>query len=216
MKAILKSVNFFLELYHDKFSKTYLFLGGVKHSLSIAGATFAILTLSSAANAATVVIDFTDNTGSVSTFQETAGTATATFSNPSPVNFDCLVGGLVFGDGRTTSFDVSFDQDVELLSYISVLDFGTINFDITGPGVSSLGNIQTSSDFVGQPLLFQAGETYTFTGNTTNNADGTVFGSWTINDAPVSQSVPEPSSILGLLSLGGLAIKKVSKSSNKK
>lgn len=190
--------------------------GGVKPSLSIAGATFAILTLSSAAHAATVVLDFTDNTGTANTFQETAGTATATFSNPSPVDFS-FFGGLVLGNDFPTSFDVSFDQDVELLSYISVLSDGTIDFDITGPGVSSLGNVQSSSDFVGQPLLFQGGETYTFTGNPiSGNANWTIFGSWTINHAPVSQSVPEPSSILGLLSLGGFAIKKVAKNSKKK
>ncbi|MGK7880841.1 MAG: PEP-CTERM sorting domain-containing protein [Crocosphaera sp.] len=80
-----------------------------------------------------------------------------------------------------------------------------------------MGNVQTSSDFVGQPLLFQGGETYTFTANPIPGpGDGVLFGSWTINDAPISQSVPEPSSILGLLSLGGLAIKKVSKNSKKK
>ena len=126
-------------------------------------------------------------------------------------------GGLPFGNFSITSFDVSFDQDVELLSYISVFDTGTVNFDITGPGVSSLGNVQTSSDFVSEPLLFQAGETYTFTVNPiSGSGNGSVFGSGTINDGSVYQSVPEPSSILGLLSLGGLAIKKVSKNSKKK
>ncbi|MDJ0659487.1 MAG: PEP-CTERM sorting domain-containing protein [Crocosphaera sp.] len=199
----------------NSLAKLINFRGGVKHTLSIAGATLAVLTLSSAANAATVVLDFTDNSGTVTTFQETAGTATATFSNSSTNNFNFGSGGLTIGSGTTLSFDVSFDQDVELLSYISVLNAGSISFDITGPGVSSLGNGQTSNDFIGQPLLLAAGETYTVTGNFPGAFGGTVFGSWTINDSAV---VPEPLTILGAgtaIAFGGAFKRKLAKKNKK-
>ncbi|MGK7944715.1 MAG: PEP-CTERM sorting domain-containing protein [Microcystaceae cyanobacterium] len=166
-----------------------------------------LVTFASVANAATVVIDFTDGAGNgLASFQKTAGTATATFSNPEGGTFNNLSGaGISLGSGSSPSFfDVSFDQDVELNSYTDGFELGTIDFDITGPGVSSLSNPQTGSDFVGQPLLLQANQNYTFTGNFSGAGNFVYFSTWTFDDAPVAESVPEPSTILGLLAVGSI------------
>ncbi|MGK7883064.1 MAG: PEP-CTERM sorting domain-containing protein [Crocosphaera sp.] len=173
-----------------------------------------VVTFASVANAATVVFDFTDGVGNNQTsFEKTVGTATATFFNPvtdsgtDTDDFNVNTLGLRLGTGFSNrSFDVTFDQDVELISYTTNFPSGTINFDIIGTGVSSLGNSSTDSDFVGQPLLLLAGETYSFTANTPAGFAGVSFATWTFDDLSVAESVPEPASIIGLLSIGALGL----------
>jgi len=159
-----------------------------------------LLSLSSVANAGLVSLNF----GSVSadpSFQRTAGTATATFFNPEGGNFLASSGLVVGSGGLPEFFDVSFDQDIELISYTTNFNAGTLTFDITGSGVSSLGNTLASADFVGQPLSIQAGQTYHVQANFAGTGNITRFLTWNLDDAPAS--VPAPTTLLLLLT--GLA-----------
>lgn len=168
-------------------------------------ATFAFLfALSGVVQAGIVSIDFTDGAGdNAASFQKTAGTATATFSNPVGDPFNNSTLGLGLGSGSfPAAFDVSFDQDVQLLSYGVGFAPGSITFDIIGPGVSSLANGQTAGDFNSQPLALQANQAYTVSGNFAGFGNAVVFSNWTLDDGASSANVPAPGALL--LLLGGL------------
>jgi hypothetical protein len=120
-------------------------------------AAAALLSGSAAVSAALVSLDLTGGTGYGETsFQRSAGGVTATFSNSSNGQFECVDSGLPLGnldDSCTWTqvhFDVSFDQDIALVSYrIADSDLSSAQFHVTGPSVSSLNNPPSTGGFVG-------------------------------------------------------------------
>ena len=133
-----------------------------------------------------------------------------------PANPVLAIGG---GGLSTTSFTISVDQDVTLDAFTGFDARYLVNavFDVTGAGVSSLGNgfstvgslsIDTpvSESFVGGPLNLSAGESYTFSiTNPSATTQSFIFGlEFTKADVEV---VPLPaglSLLLGALGLLGL------------
>lgn len=166
----------------------------------------ALFTLSIAAPAALVTVDFTDRVGHGATsFSKTAGDVTLSFFSNDPANafFDVGGNGLSLNPSVMQSFDVSFDRDVDLASWT-----GSFNgppppspqpgFTISGPGISSANTMSTAGDFSGQPLALSANQTYQFT---LTGAGSLSFATWDFE--PGEAAVPIPAT--PLLLAAGLA-----------
>lgn len=171
------------------------------------------------------VIDFTDGAGDgLTTFQQTlqgAGANTgaiATFSNPivdaGTNDFFNLANGLALGTGGLgSSWQVSFDTTVELYSYTIDFSSGNKPFDIVGTGVNITGisNAAGTINLV-TPIVFLAGEVYTFTLQPSMDSGGLTFLNWVFDAAastPPTQIPVLSSWSLSLLFilLGMIAIK---------
>jgi hypothetical protein len=158
----------------------------------------------------TGVIDQSDS------FSVSVNGITMTIDNPSPYglsNFTDDADGLDFGDATPLvgepwilrSFDVSFSQMMSLTSLSNAVTLETVQYSIFGDGVASTGNVLSNSAFNGGPLLFKAGERYTFSNEAPPGSVGVITG---IN----ASSVPIPAAawLLGsaLLGLGVLKRRK--------
>ena len=166
----------------------------------------ALLTLSAAAPAALVTVDFTDRTGnSLTSFTKTVGGVTLSFSNPfhngSLSYFSVDSSGLSLSPSADTSFAVSFDRAADLISYTGSFNgppSPAVGFTISGPGVSSANTMSAAGDFTGQPLAVSANQTYQFT----LTGQGELhFATWAFE--PGEATVPIPAT--PLLMAAGLA-----------
>jgi hypothetical protein len=125
-------------------------------------------------------------------------------------DFYITTDGLVMGTGGLVrSFDVSFDQDVELVSYTTKFHFITSDqdsrtLDITGPGVNSLNYpfVADAPFDSGGLLTLQANEPYHFLFGITSGSGGTSFATWNLQAA----AVPEPTTLAIWGTLGGLGL----------
>ncbi|MEM7252028.1 MAG: VPLPA-CTERM sorting domain-containing protein [Pseudomonadota bacterium] len=96
------------------------------------------------------------------------------------------------GGGSTLEFTVTPSTDVILNSYSTVSSgffLGTPTLDITGPGVSSLGNSlaggNPSNALTGGPLSLEAGETYLFDVQGTGASVQTFISEFDITPVPL-------------------------------
>jgi hypothetical protein len=101
------------------------------------------------------------------------------------------------------SFDVSFNQTMSVTSLGNTITLGTVGYSIFGDGVASTGNILSNSDFIGGPLLFQAGERYTFSNEAAAGEVGNISGFYT---SPVP--IPATAWLFGSALLGLGAVKR--------
>lgn len=114
------------------------------------------------------------------------------------------VGG---GGGSTIEFTFQSDQDVTLSSYSTdttpLLFLGDPTFDVTGAGVSSVGNSLAQGNpanlFSDGPLVLDADELYTFEIQNGGAAAQAFISSITFT----TTAVPEPS---GIALLGGIGL----------
>lgn len=163
------------------------------------------------------IISFTETVGGIGFTFSTAGqfrnvgtwgNGTSAASPPWALSF----GG---GGGNASVFALTVTADVTLDSFSGFaqqFNTGSI-FDVTGTGVSSLGNAFSTADFlpgspvadsfVGGPLSLTAGETYTFT--TTNSGAATLAHLTSIEFTPAVVPLPAALPLL-LAGLGGLAL----------
>jgi hypothetical protein len=166
----------------------------------------ALFSLSIAAPAALVTVDFTDRVGNGTTsFSKTAGDVTLSFFSNDPVDdsFDVGGNGLSLNPSVMQSFDVSFDRDVDLASWTGSFNGPPLpspqpGFTISGPGVSSANTMSTAGDFSGQPLAIQANQTYRIA---LTGAGELAFATWSFE--PGETAVPIPAT--PLLLAAGLA-----------
>lgn len=145
-------------------------------------------------------------------FAVVSGGITATFSNPqfnlTPAQFDSDGDGLaVFGDGgfaSITSWDVSFDQDVQLESYTVSFSQGAIGGPLSGNetltfAAGANSSAQSGTDLqVGlrnfsNPFTVSVGQTVSVTATGVESSEVEQFSGITVNP------VPEPSASLLLL-----------------
>ncbi len=176
----------------------------VSVSLVARATAFSALMVLTAAHADTTTIDFTDNVGHFETsFARPVDGGTATFFNPiTVIGPDQFVstnnnGLQIGGANRAQAFDFMFDVDVMLIGYITRDFVNEPLFDITGPGVASIGNTSVGGahTFVGGPLKLTAGNVYHFETQTFSAAEASFLQGLTLD------VVPEPASI-GLLVAG--------------
>ena len=140
-------------------------------------------------------------TGATLTFQSTnnsVGTPRFVFLEPGMPSNGLQLGG---GSGSTTEFTITPSADVIFESYSTTsgagLFLGTRTLDLTGPGVSSLGNSLTFGNptnlLNGSPsgLLLAGGTTYTAEIQSPVGGNGQAFiGSFEVT----AVNVPEPTS----------------------
>jgi hypothetical protein len=144
-----------------------------------------------------------------SSYSVTTSGVTLTVDNPGPgalTNFPDSYAGLDFGDARPFvggtyvlySFDLSFSHSVLLSAIDNPVTLGSVFFSITGDGVSTSSYLSNPS--YPTPLLFKAGERYTF--STSSSGIGIIQGF----EASV---VPVPAAAWlfgsGMVGLAGLA-----------
>jgi hypothetical protein len=158
------------------------------------------------------VIDFTDNpdaglnAADLSSFSEIFDGVTASFTSPtndlSPQTFVFVVDTFRMGSSfLTRSFEVVFDATVDFVGYSST--GSSLLFDITGNGVNSIGNPNSSSTF-GTPITFLAGDTYTFTATPPSPPFGFIgFSEWRFS---TTVQAPAPTTV-ALLALGLAAVR---------
>jgi hypothetical protein len=165
----------------------------------------ALFTLSIAAPAALITVDFTDRVGNGTTsFSKTAGDVTLSFFSNDPVDefFDVGGNGLSLNPSVMQSFDVSFDRDVDLASWTGSFNgppSPPVGFTISGAGVSSANTMSTAGDFSGQPLAIQANQTYRFA---LTGAGELAFATWSFEPGETAVPIPATPLLLGAVLAG--------------
>jgi hypothetical protein len=180
-------------------------ISGENHKKFVALLTAALLSVSAASAAS---LDLLSAPDVASTFTLTDDGITGTFTTVLSGNSGSTTpGGLFlnsgsgvgFGNGEVLEFTLSFDADVQVTAVLGTV-FDSDTFDITGPGVSSLGNTG-SQPLVGGPLSFAAGVDYLFSTAPAVNGQGTTL---TAIEFTAAEVVPLPASVLFLLAgIGG-------------
>jgi hypothetical protein len=170
------------------------------------------------ANAYSMSFSLRDVVDQSASYSVTVNDVTMTVDSPQPgllSNFPDGVEGLDFGLVSTsglelTSFDLSFDTDMFVTGYVTSFILGDPVFDIEGTGVLSLNNSFCCLPqlFNGEPLLFLAGENYTFSVQSPRELEAVTFGS--IEASVSTVPIPAAAWLFGsaLLGLGAVKRKK--------
>ena len=182
------------------------FSTNVAHAQSVINFSDGVFTTLTNSGINDAPVDFTETVDGVTfTLESTLNlVGTERFLNLTSPSNGLQVGG---GGGSTIEFTFQSDQDVTLSSYSTditpLLFLGDPTFDVTGAGVSSVGNSLARGNpanlFSDGPLVLDADELYTFEIQNGGAAAQAFISSITFT----TTAVPEPS---GIALLGGIGL----------